>query len=248
MEEYQRRCDHKLLPRVPIMMVLNGRNFAKTTQLLDKPYCSKLAEALLSTTLKLCTEIEGVFFAYQHNDEIVIALRNDQHPDTRPWYDGSVQKIASVSSALATLHFNRVSDKLELNLSGDAIFTGHVFEVGTMTEAINSFVYKQQANFHSSIQSACLYNLLSKYDRDTIRDMLSGLGIDEKIDLLWQECGVSFNDYPLSFRRGAAVYKVPKIINDAIKEKWHLNAELPIFTKDTSFLHNIFRIGADIFG
>jgi tRNA(His) 5'-end guanylyltransferase len=64
---------------------------------------------------------------------------------------------------------------------------------------------------------------------------------------LHQECNVDFNQYPTSFRRGSACYKVAKLVNGIIKNKWTANQELPIFTKNTSFLDNIFRMGADIF-
>lgn len=246
-EEYIQRCDHKLLSRVPIVIVINGRNFAKVTQLLDKPYCPKFAECMLSTTLRLCSDIEGALFAYQHNDEIVVVTRNDQSNETNPWYDNRAQKICSVTAAIATLHFNKHASSLQLNAQGEPVFTAQVFEVGTVAEAINTLIYKQQQNFHTSIQSACLYNLLNKHDKNAIKDMLTGLSIDEKVDLLAQECQVHFNDYPTSFRRGAAVYKVPKIINGVMKDKWYLNPDLPIFTKEQSFLSNIFKNGADIF-
>jgi len=246
-EEYINRCDHKFLSRVPIIIIINGRNFAKVTQLLDKPYCPKFAESMLSTTLRLCSDIEGTLFAYQHNDEIVVVTRNDQSNETNSWYDNRSQKICSVTSAIATLHFNKHASSLQLNTTGDPVFTAQAFEVGTVAEAINTLIYKQQQNFHTSIQSACLYNLLTKYDKQTIKDMTAGLGIDEKIDLLSQECGIHFNDYPTSFRRGAAVYKVPKIVNGAMKDKWYLNPDLPIFTKEQSFLSNLFKNGSDIF-
>ena len=246
-DAYQSATDYKLLNRVPIIICLNGRGFAKVTQLLDKPYCPKFAECILSTMLYLCTTVEGVLFAYQHNDEIVIIVRNDQTPDTTPWYDNRIQKICSVTSAIATKHFNECANTLNLNVQGDPIFTSQVFMVPTIGEAINTLVYKQQHNFHTSIQSACLYELIKKHDKNAIKDMLAGLSIDEKVDLLSQECGTDFNSYPTTFRRGAACYKVPKVVDGIMKNKWHLNSELPIFTKDQSFLSNIMKNGMDIF-
>ena len=47
---------------------------------------------------KLCTDIEGAIFAYHHNDEIVIIVRNDQNSDTLPWCSNRVQKICSITS------------------------------------------------------------------------------------------------------------------------------------------------------
>lgn len=245
---YQEASDHKLLNRVPLIISINGRSFAKATELLDKPYCPKFAECMLSTTLRMCNEIEGALFAYQHNDEIVIVARNDQSIETAPWYNNNLQKICSVTSAIATLHFNNCANTIDLNMQGEPVFTSQVFVVPNIGEAINVMVHKQQFNFHTSIQCASFYELLKKYDKNTIKEMLNGLSVDEKIELLKQECDIDFNSYPVHFKKGAACYKVPKIVGDGtMKNKWFVNGELPIFTQDQSFLSNIFKNGADIF-
>lgn len=246
-ESYQSVTDYRLLSRVPIVICINGRGFSKVTQLLDKPYCPKFAEGMLSTTLRLCTDVEGAIFAYQHNDEIVIVARNDQTNETNPWYDNKLQKICSVTSSIATMHFNEFAMAQGLNMVGAPVFTSQVFTVPNIAEAVNTIIYKQQQNFHTSIQSACLYELIKKYDKNNIKDMMAGLSVDEKVDLLHQEAEVNFNDYPVSFRRGAAAYKVPIVSGESMRNKWYLNLEPPIFTKDQSFLSNIFKNGADIF-
>lgn len=246
-ESYQTLSDYKLLPRLPVIITVNGRSFSKTTNLLDKPYCPKFAECMINTMLKLCTDIEGVIFAYQHNDEIVLLTRNDQNNETVPWYENRVQKIASIVSSIATLHFNRCCNAIDSNLINDTMFYSQIFVVPNYVEAINTFIYKQQHNFQTSIQFSCFYELIKKYDKNTIKEMLSGLSIDERIDLLYQECGIDFNNYPDVFRRGSACYKTPIIVDGIMKNKWKINNTLPIFTKDQSFLNNIFKIGSDIF-
>jgi tRNA(His) guanylyltransferase len=247
-DAYQASADTRLLPRVPVVIVINGRSFSKLTSLLDKPYDKKFTECILNTMLRLCTDVEGALFAYQHNDEIVVIARNDQGTDTAPWYDNRAQKISSVTSSIATLHFNRCATAIDLNLMGEAIFSSQVFVVPTIMEAINTLVYKQQYNFQTSIQFACFYELLNKYDKDTIKNMINGLTLDERIDLLQQESQVDFNQYPVSFRRGSACYKVPRVSENGImKNKWFINPDLPIFTKDQAFLSNIAKNGADIF-
>jgi len=248
MENYLNRSNYSLLSKLPIIIVINGRGFSKSTQLLTKPFDSAFDQCMTSTMLQLCLQVEGATFAYHINDEIILMARNDQTNDTACWYNGHIQKIASITSSIATLHFNECVSKLQLNMTGDCLFTSQVFEVPNIAEGINAFIYKQQQNAYLSIQSACLYSLLTKHNKDTIKEMLAGLTNDEKIDLLWQECQINFNDYPLAFKRGSAAYKVPKLIDGAMKNKWHLNDELPIFTKSQSFLQNIFRMGSDIFG
>ena len=244
-ESYQDQTEFKLLNKLPIVTVVNGRSFATITSNLQKPFSEKFSECMLATMLKLCSEIEGAFFAYHHNDEVVIISRNDQSSDTIPWLDNKIQKISSLSSAIATLQFN--SSVPSLNLLGDAHFYCKVFTVPSIQEAINTIIYKQQQNFYTSIQFACFYELLKKYDRSSIKEMIQGLSFDEKIELLLQECNVDFNQYSPVFRRGAACYKTPKVINENMKNKWVINTDLPIFTRDQSFLANIFRLGHDLF-
>ncbi len=246
-ESYQNATDYRLLNRVPLVITLNGKSFSKITSLLDKPYCPKFAECMFSTTLRLCSEVEGAVFAYHHNDEISIVVRNDQNIDTESWFDNRLQKICSVSSVVASLHFIDCASAINLNLLGQPMFTAQTFVVPNLVEAINTIIYKQQHNFHISIQSACFYELLKKYDKNIIKEMLTGLSIDEKIDLLRQESNIDFNNYPSPFRRGTASYKVPKVVDGIMKNKWHLNSDLPIFTRDQSFLSNIFKHGSDIF-
>ena len=247
-DSYQQVSDYKLLNKLPIIITVNGKNFFKLTSLLDKPYSDLFAEAMYSTTMKLCSEIEGAVFAYQHNDEIVIIARNDQSLETEAWYDNKIQKIASATASIATFNFQNFALANDLGIIGDSIFTSSVFSVPNISEVINTIIYYQQFNFHKSIQFACFYELLKKYDKNTIKDMLTGLSIDEKINLLYQETNIEFNSYPLIFRRGAACYKIPKITDHGnVKNKWIINSELPIFTKDQSFLSNILKNGSDLF-
>src|SRR5271157_4252418 len=121
-ENYISLTDYKLMEKVPIIMCINGRNFSKATQLLDKPYCAKFSECMLSTMLRLCSDVEGAIFAYHHNDEIILMARNDQSVDTDSWFGNRLQKICSATSAIATMHFNECASKLELNMSGSPIF------------------------------------------------------------------------------------------------------------------------------
>ncbi len=148
---------------------------------------------------------------------------------------------------MATLYFNIYLKKYDINIVGEPTFTSNVFVVPNIAEAINSIIYKQQQNFYISIQMACFYELLRFNNKNTIKDMLLGLNIDEKIALLKQECNIDFNNYPPLFRRGGSCYRSPKVMPDGtMKNKWVINTDLPIFTKD-SHLNNIFKMGHDIF-
>ena len=247
---YEEISDTKLLNKLPIIITVNGKSFNKITSLLDKPFSKEFAEAMCSAMFKASMEIEGVVFAYQYNDTITFVSRNDQTIDTLPWVDNKVQKIASIVSSLITLYFNNYANSNDMNLMGDAVFYTNAFTVPNLSEAINTIIYKQQQSMQLSIQNSCYYELLKKYNKNDIRDMLQNTTIDDKINILHQECNIDVNNYPIAFRRGVACYKGPKIINydgdQLIKNKWMLNSQLPIFTSDQSFLKNIFNIGNDI--
>jgi tRNA(His) 5'-end guanylyltransferase len=161
--------------------------------------------------------------------------------DSSSWYGNYIQKVCSITASIATQYFNKYILSKDLNLMGEAFFTSQVFVVPNITEAINTIVYKQQHNFYTSIQLSCFYELLKKYDKSLIKEMLIDLGTDEKIDLLKQECNIDFNEYHISFRRGVACYKAYTEVNGFVKNKWVINTELPIFTKDQLFLNNIFN-------
>ena len=147
---YEDASKIKLLPKLPVIICVNGRSFSKVTSMLDKPFAVSFAEAMYSTLGRLVQEIDGAIFGYCFNDEIIVVTRNDQTLETAPWFDNDVQKIASAVSSIATLHFNNWVNANELNLIGEAAFITNVFAVPNLTEAINVMVAKQQKAMQSA--------------------------------------------------------------------------------------------------
>lgn len=248
-ESYEELTDDRMMKKLPIIIILNGRSFKKATSLLTKPFSTQFMELMCATMIKLCQEIDGTTFAYSFNDEIVLVSRNDQNPDTAAWYDNRIQKIVSAASSIATLEFNRIAKINDVQLFGDPVFTAQTFAVPNITEAINVLVAKQQQAFHVALSMACFYELLKrKHDPETIKQTLMEKTATAKAELLFEECGIEFNNYPLPFKRGMACYRVPKVVaGEEIKNKLMIDMEIPLFTKDHDFLGNIFRFGRDIF-
>lgn len=242
---YEDAAKYKLLPKLPVIICVNGRSFSKSTSLLEKPFSVSFAECMYSTLGRLVQEIDGAILGYCFNDEIVIVARNDQSLDTSPWFDNDIQKISSAVSSIATVQFNNCVNANELNLIGDALFTANVYAVPNVVEAINVLICKQQKAMQSAVQLACFYEMIKKYDKNHIKEILSGTSYDDKVNLLSEQFNVNFNNYPQVFRRGAACYKIPTIVSfdgeEKIKGKWKINLEIPVFTKEHSFLQDIFK-------
>lgn len=245
---YQEISDYQLMKRLPVVIILNGRSFSKLSSLVDKPYSSDFMELMAASMVKLCTEVDGVVFAFTFNDQIVIVLRNDQTSTTEAWYNNKIQAIVSAAASLATLEFNKVRNSKDIKLLGDAVFTAKVFVVPNVMELTNTIIHMQQSCFHTALSQACFYELLKRYPSDKVKQMLSNKTPKEKSEILYEECKVDFNSYPLPFKRGVGAYRSPKFNpkSKEIKHKLIINDELPLFSHEKDWLLSIFRSGSDI--
>lgn len=244
-DSYADLTNYKLLPKLPIIITINVKGASKITALLNKPYDDRFMESLASCMVRLLHEIDGSVFGYVFGDEIVIVARNDQDVNTVPWLNNQVQRMVSVISSIATTHFNSYAHSIGLDIV-DVVFITNIFTVPNITEAINTIISKQQQNFHQSIEFACLYELLKKgFHKNEIKELMNGLDFDGKIELLKDETGIIFIDYPMKFRRGIVCYRSPQVIKigeeEMIKSKWKLDDNVPIFASDKQFLSNIFK-------
>jgi tRNA(His) guanylyltransferase len=241
-DQHIRACTQYMTAKLPVIITINGRGFTKLTTLLDKPYSATFAKALCATLSHLVKEIDGAVFGYSFDDELVIVSRNDQAPETQPWYNNDTQKLASVASSIATLHFNDIVRADDISII-EPTFYSKVFAVPNIVEAANVLICKQQKAMQSSVYYACVAGLLKSYSIDKINKMLEDVSTEDRIELLSSECGIDYNDYPSIFRRGAAWYRKPKMIEyDGVKTTkmaWEFDHELPIFSKDTGFLIDI---------
>ena len=55
----------------------------------------------------LCENIQGCVLGYTQSDEITLVLVDSRKHNSSAWFDNEVQKVCSVSAALATYAFNK---------------------------------------------------------------------------------------------------------------------------------------------
>jgi tRNA(His) guanylyltransferase len=240
---YAEIADQKLLPKLPIIITVNGRQFRKITSLLQKPFDVRFLELMAASAIKLMQEVDGSVFAFVYSDEITIVSRNDQTLDTEAYYDGRAQKIASATAAIATLSFNALAKEKGIETFGEPIFTSHAFVVPHIGEAINLLVSKQQQAFYVALYQMCFYLMTKAYDADRVRDILSNKTIEEKIEILKEDFGRDINAEPQAVRRGVGIYRADKaFVVDGVekmKRKIVIDTELPNFAKDAGFLGKV---------
>jgi tRNA(His) 5'-end guanylyltransferase len=251
-KEYENSYDFKITKKLPVIIRVDGKSFSRFTKNLEKPFCTELAEVMSSTMLQTATEMQGCVFGYHQSDEITFVLRNDQSLDSEPWFDNRIQKMSSIASSLVTLNFNRNLSKYNLNVVGDGLFDARVFPVPSIAEAVNNLIGRQKDGIRNAISQAARHELHTVLGRKTSLKLTEGKTTAQRKDLLFEHCGIDYDDYySSSFRHGIATYKVPSIIStakgDVQRNKWVLNYNIPNFMEDKDFLYNILVNGKDVF-
>lgn len=105
---YENRSKTFLTRRTPVIIRLDGCHFHTFTRGFAKPFDKRLMEAMQETTLELCKTIQGCVLGYTQSDEITLVLVDYKELNSEAWYDYNVQKLCSVSAALATMYFNKI--------------------------------------------------------------------------------------------------------------------------------------------
>ena len=148
MKEYYENRTRNFLPRRTYTIIrVDGKAFHTYTRGLETPFDGKLVSDMDETACYMCKNVQGAKFAFVQSDEISILLTDFDSLTTDAWFDGNVQKMASVSSSLATAKFNALRpDKI-------ALFDSRVFSIPSTVEVANYFIWRQQDATRNSISS-----------------------------------------------------------------------------------------------
>jgi tRNA(His) 5'-end guanylyltransferase len=253
-KSYEDAYDTKIINRVPVIIRCDVRSAHRITRNLERPYCDKFLKIMGQTMLQSVMEMDGAVFAYHFSDEITFVLRNDRSIDDQPWFQNKIQKLGSVSASLNSVNFikNFFLQDDQPDLDGDVVFDSKVFALPSITETLNHLILRQQNCLKDGISHAAQSELSKRFGKETALSLLYGKKTEEKLELLYDECDIEYdNYYPSSFRRGVACYKVPKLLKtkegEVTKNKWILDETIPVFALDRNFLSNILYSGHDVF-
>jgi len=260
-ENYEQRTLVKLPRRTYTIIRIDGKAFHTLTRGFDRPFDKDLSNIMDQTTIALCKGIQGAVLAYTQSDEISILLTDFSSPTTDAWFDGNIQKIASVSASMATAAFNTAVQKHRenpLNHGSDlekfltkngevktALFDSRVFTIPDHVEVFNYFIWRQQDASRNSVQMAA---------RALYPHAVCNNKNNSQLQELLHQRGVNWNDYTSGEKRGRAIVKQlhqiavswPGATIDATvtRATWvsYTGAnglpETPIFTQDREFLRS----------
>jgi tRNA(His) 5'-end guanylyltransferase len=196
-------------------MRLDGKAFHTVTAGMDKPFDENLAWVMDQVARMLAAEVQGTVFGYTQSDEISLLLQDFESIGTEPWFDGNVQKMTSISAAIASVRFNGFGLSTQRST---AYFDSRVFTISDPVEVANYFIWRQRDAVRNSILALAQAQFGPK--------RVHGVNTTDLLHMLNDE-GVHWTEMPGRFTHGAQVIKyeyyvdpIPPAREAAIRTGW----------------------------
>ncbi len=205
MKEYEsRETDRRFLPFIPVYARIDGRSFSKFTKMAYKPFDASITNAMQDATRELVKQT-GALIGYVQSDEISLVWETTEQGE-QMFFDGKVQKMASVLSGIATSAFIRALTKDEAWnaknpnwLDKMPHFDARVVQMPNRVEATNMFVWREMDARKNAISMIAS----SMFSHKSLHGKSGG----DKIKMMADK-GVALDSYPDSLLRGAFMRRV----------------------------------------
>ena len=104
-----------------------------------------------------------------------------------------------------------------------ATFDCRVFNIQSM-DVVNYFYWRQLDATRNSIQMVGQANFSHKE--------LQNKSCNDIQDILHEQKGINWNDFPIYQKRGSCCIKIKQLVNDIERSKWIVDNEIPIFVNE----------------
>lgn len=218
-----------VLPRMPTIIRVDGKAFHTFTKNMQKPFDKKLMICMNETGIALCEQIQNAKIAYIQSDEISILLNDYVSFQTQQWFRGEIQKMVSISSAIASTEFllnyldlfcrENEGYITDLNISNPPKFDSRVFNI-PKEDVCNMFLWRQQDWERNSITM-----LARSYYSHKEMHQKSCLELKQ---MMLEEHDVCWEKLPTSQKRGRCI-----IYKD---NKWQVDNEIPLFKENRDYI------------
>ena len=280
-EFYEQVPKTRLVRRMPVAIRIDGKAFHTFTRAFRKPFDHILIKTMQETTKYLCENIQGCVLGYTQSDEITLILVDYQKLTSSAWFDYEVQKICSISASMATMAFNRVFVK---NVDEWGRLTFPNWDEGGTNEEVDVDLLKFNDAYQRAIGKGAMFdarcfnipkeevtNLIYWRQLDATRNSIQMVGqanfshkelqnksCNDIQDMLHEQKGINWNDYPTVYKRGTSCIKNRKIIEyldefkvtaklmDSTKTEnsWIIDTEMPILKgEDRAYVDDLVYVG-----
>lgn len=241
-KKYESAFGHYLPGRMPILCRLDGKGFHVYTRGMKRPWDDRLNLVMDTTAKKLCEEISGAQLAYIQSDEISILIHPYKKLESQTYFDGKIQKIVSVTAAIASATFTaeswRLNDEKQIK---PAYFDSRVFVVPE-AEVVNMLLWRQQDSTRNSVQmlARSLYSHKECNNKNN----------SELQEMCFQK-GHNWNDVPTRHKRGRCIVKEQYpveitnregLTDTVMRSRWTVDEEIPVFSQDREYINKYLAI------
>lgn len=255
MKKYEYITRTHLVPRLPVILRLDGKAFHSFTRGFKRPFDEVLISTMQDTTKYLCENIQGCVLGYTQSDEITLVLVDYKKLNSCAWFDNNIQKMCSIAASMATFAFNRfftanLNAFYEFNTDIDLTEIGYHI---TFSEEDNGKYYEayKKAAEKGALFDARVFNIPKEEvcncvlwrQNDATRNsvemvaqshfshgVLQNKSQSQMQDMLMLEKGINWNDFPVHQKRGSCCIKVQG--DEDKRPKWIIDKEIPIFKGD----------------
>lgn len=256
---YEQIPKTRLMRRTPVIVRIDGKSFHTFTKGFQKPFDEVLIKSMQETTKYLCANIQGCVLGYTQSDEISLVLVDYQSFETSAWFDYEIQKMCSIAASMTTMAFNKFFSKnveefiastsetkskaenqtyinnLLRAISSGAMFDARVFNI-PKEEVTNCIYWRQLDASRNSIQMVGQANFRQKE--------LQCKSCNDIQNMLMEQKGINWNDFPTYQKRGSCVIKEVYIENDIERNRWIIDKNIPIFKgDDRDYIEKLIMVG-----
>lgn len=228
MKQYEAVNDRYLVPKIPFIIRVDGKNFSTYTRGFKKPFDKIMGKTMREVTTKLCEEIPGAVLGYTQSDEITIICKYTDRIVSQAWFNGRVRKIETIAASKATKWFNKLFTENVMNYeiefrqkvssydidkdayrkydtvlrkkAGMAEFDARVFNVPEW-DCINNIIWRQQDAIRNSVEMVGHANFSNKELHKVNCEGIKKM-LKEQKDIDWEKDFSSYQKY------GAFCYRV----------------------------------------
>ena len=214
MKDFYEKRTQDMLPRhIPVLMRLDGRAFHTLTKGCERPFDKNLSDCMVAAALALCEEIQGAKCAYVQSDEISVLITDFDQDNTEAWFDYKVQKMCSISAAIASTVFSSKFGRI-------AHFDSRVFSVPRdMVAKVFSWRQRDWSKNSLTMYASSFFN----------HKELQGKKAPDKHEMLYEK-GVNWADLPDCWKNGRFLTRKEVVLDSGIaRKKWFCLEECPIF-------------------
>ena len=281
MKDYEMRDRHFLQKRIPVAIRVDMRAGHTFTRGFKRPFDDVFMKSMQETAKYMCENMGNAKFAYVQSDEITIILVDYDTLETDCWFNYRTDKLCSISASMATMAFNRVFVK---NVDEWGRLTFPNWDEGGTNEEVDVDLLKLNGAYQRAIGKGATFdarcfnipkeevtNLIYWRQLDATRNSIQMVGqanfshkelqnksCNDIQDMLHEQKGINWNDYPTVCKRGTACIKNRKIIEyldefkvtakliDSTKTEnsWIIDTEMPILKgEDRTYIDDLIYIG-----